>query len=142
MNATNPFANMDFSKLLENYKIPGVDMDAFVAAQKKNLDAMTKANQTAFEGVQAISKRQMELMQTTMEDLQTLAKSAMEGGEPQEKVTKQAEAAKAALEAMIKNMREIAEMASKSNTEAFEHINKRLAELMEEVQGVVKSAQK
>jgi len=140
MNATNPFANMDFSKMMESYKLPGVDMDALMAAQKKNVDALTKANQTAYEGAQAVNKRQMEIFQKTMEELQAMSKSAMDGGEPQEKLQKQAEVMKATLETAIKNMRELAEMMSKANTEAFEHINKRFAEAMEEVQGVAKKA--
>ena len=140
MNATNPFANMDFSKMMEGYKLPGVDMDALMAAQKKNVDALTKANQTAYEGAQAVSKRQMEIMQKAMEELQSMSKSALDGGEPQEKLQKQADVMKATIETAIKNMREIAEMMSKANTEAFEHINKRVAEAMEEIQGVAKSA--
>lgn len=142
MNATNPFANMDFSKLLESYKLPGVDMEALMAAQKKNVDALTKANQTAYEGAQAVSKRQVEILQKTMEELQTLSKTALDGGEPQDKLQKQAEVVKTALETAIKNMREIAEMMTKSNQETFEHINKRVAESMEEIQGVMQKAGK
>ncbi|MEM6492270.1 MAG: phasin family protein [Pseudomonadota bacterium] len=142
MNATNPFANMDFSKMMESYKLPGVDMDALMAAQKKNMDAITKANQTAYEGAQAVGKRQVEILQKTMEELQSLSKSALEGGEPQDKLQKQADVVKTALETAIKNMREIAELMSKSNQDAFEHINKRVAEAMEEIQGVMKKAGK
>ena len=142
MSNQNPFMNMDFSKMLENYKLPGVDMDALVAAQKKNIEALTKANQTAFDGAQAVAKRQMEILQKTMEDLQSMSKDAMAQGEPQDKMKGQADAMKTALETAIKNMREIAEMMAKANTEAYEHINKRVTESMEEIQGVMAKMKK
>ena len=54
----NPFADMDVQKMMGEFKLPNVDVDAVVAAQKKNIEALTSANQLAVEGMQAIARRQ------------------------------------------------------------------------------------
>ena len=58
----------EFSNLLKQYKLPGVDVDAIVASQKKNLEALTSANRVAIEGLQAVAKRQAEILQETMNE--------------------------------------------------------------------------
>ena len=66
----NPFADMDVQKMMGEFKLPNVDVDAVVAAQKKNIEALTSANQLAVEGMQAIARRQAEIMRQTVEELQ------------------------------------------------------------------------
>ena len=46
-NPFNPFANVDFSKTMGDLKIPGFDVQAIMDAQRKNIEALTAANQTA-----------------------------------------------------------------------------------------------
>ena len=43
----NPFLDMDVQKMMGEFKLPNVDVDAVVAAQKKNIEALTSANQLA-----------------------------------------------------------------------------------------------
>ena len=52
--AQNPFFDFDFSKIVSEYKLPGVDVEALVSAQRRNIEAITAANQLAFEGLQAV----------------------------------------------------------------------------------------
>ncbi len=51
--------------------------------------------------------------------------------------TKQAELVRKAFEQALANMRELAEMVSKSNTDAFAIINKRVTESLQELKGLV-----
>ena len=53
----------EVQNLLQQYKLPGLDMEALAATQKKNIEALTTANRTAVEGLQALARRQTEVLQ-------------------------------------------------------------------------------
>ena len=58
----------EMTKMLGQYKLPGVDMDSIVASQKKNVEALVAANRTAVEGMQSVMRRQAEILQETMSE--------------------------------------------------------------------------
>ena len=122
---------LDFTKLLGKYKFPGVDFSAIVEREKKNIDALTQANKIAFEGWQALIRRQAEILQETMTQTMALAgkKDAAKDA---------AEVAKLGFEKALSNMRELAEMATKSQTDAFEIVRKRIGENVKETQALGK----
>jgi phasin family protein len=127
----------DFTKAFSAYKIPGVDSNIIMESQKKNLEALAQANKVAFEGAQAVFKRQAEIMKQAMEEMQSVFKDISVAGEPQDKVAKQTDLVKDGVEKALANMRELAEMSGKSNTEAFEMIQSRFTESLEEVKAQV-----
>ena len=114
----------DFTKLLENYKLPGVDFSALVDREKKNIEALTKANMIAFEGWQALVRRQSEILQETM-------KEAIANARTQDAAKHRVEVAKQGFEKALDHMRELAEMATKSQKEAIEIVRKRVDENIE-----------
>jgi phasin family protein len=126
-----------FSKLMKNYKLPGVDMDAVVANQRKNVEAVASANRVALEGMQAVVKRQVEILQETMNEASKALDSIAKAGSPQEAAAKQAELAKNAYERALSNARELAEMVSKAQQEATKAINTRIAETLDEFKDMV-----
>ena len=138
----NPFADMDVQKMMGEFKLPNVDVDAVVAAQKKNIEALTSANQLAVEGIQAIARRQAEIMRHTVEELQQNMQYFMGAGAPEAKVAASTELTKTAFEKAISNMKELSEMVAKSNCEAFDVINKRVAESLDEIRDLTKKAKK
>ena len=119
--------------------MPGVDMDAVVASQRKNVEALTSANRVAFEGVQAVAKRQAEILQETMTEVSGAIDQLSKAGSPQEAAARQADLAKEAFEKALSNMRELAEMVAKSNEEATQAINARISESLDEIKGLVLS---
>lgn len=123
----------EFSKMLKSYKLPGVDMDAVVAAQRKNVEALTSANRVAFEGMQAVAKRQAEILQETMNEASKALDSLSKAGSPTEAAAKQADLAKDAFERGLANARELMEMITKAQQEATSKINGRIAESLEEL---------
>ena len=140
----NPFLNFDFgkfdvSKAFADFKVPGVDMEALLTAQKKNIAALTEANQHAVEGVQALAQRQIEIFQQAMKGAADAAREVASAGGPKEAAAKQAELAKAAFEHAMANMREMADMVSKSSNQAFSVITKRVAEGLEELKEKAKT---
>jgi phasin family protein len=116
--------HLDFSKMLGGYKIPGIDFSALVDREKKNIEALTKANKIAFEGWQALVRRQSEILQETM-------KEAIANARKQDATEHQFEVAKEGFEKALVNMRELAEMATKSQKEAFEVVRQRVDENIE-----------
>jgi phasin family protein len=135
MAAKSPFPTdiTDFSKIMADYKIPGVDWQEVIAAQQKNLQALAKANQVLVEGAQAVMRREIEILQKAMAELAEASRELMQQGDPQAQASKRLELAKTSFEAAIQNMRELAEVAGRSNREALEVINQRALESFEEI---------
>ncbi len=137
--------DMDFTKMMadfkfDQFKLPGVDMEALMAAQRRNIEVFSAANRVALEGAQAIAKRHMEIVQSSVSEM-TEAMKALSGTEaPQAKAARQAELLKAAYEKAVTNMRELADMIQRSNGEALGLLNKRFTESMDELKSMVEKA--
>jgi phasin family protein len=131
-----PFWDMDVSKMMGDMKVPGVDMDALMQSQRKNIEALTAANKLAFEGMQAVATRQTEILRSTMDELSKMTQEMMAAGTPEDRVAKQADLTKAAFEKSLANMKEIAEMIAKSNSEAADVITQRVSATLEEIKGM------
>lgn len=131
--ANNPFANFDVTKMFSELKMPGLDTTALAQAQQKNIEALTAANKRAYEGYQALAKRQGEIFKENMEELAGMLKGATPSAAADLNPAKQAELVRQAAEKALANLRELSEMLAKTNTEAFELVNKRLQENMEEL---------
>lgn len=131
----------EMTKMLGQYKIPGVDMDTVVASQKKNVEAVVAANRTVVEGVQAVLKRQAEIMQEAMAEMskavETLSKA---GASPQAAVAAQVDLVKSGLERTFASMQEIAQMVAKSQSEATTQINTRITASLDELKDLVLKA--
>jgi hypothetical protein len=56
----------DFTKLMSQFRLPGVDFAALVDRERKNIEALAKANRIAFEGWQRLVRWQAEMLQETM----------------------------------------------------------------------------
>ena len=136
-----PFMNMDFAKMmngdlartLKDMKFPGVNFEGAMAMQRKNMEALTVANQLAAEGFQTVARRQAEIIKESIEDFTSALKEMMAAGSPENNAARHADIAKRTFERTIANMRELAELAAKSNAEAFEVINKRMVESIDEL---------
>lgn len=131
-----PFWDMDVTKLMADMKVPGVDVDGLMASQRKNIEALTAANKLAFEGMQAVATRQTEILRQTMDELSKMMSEMMSAGTPEDRMAKQAEITKAAFEKSLANMKEIAEMIAKSNTEAADVITQRVSATLEEIKSM------
>ncbi len=129
--------DFDLSKLMSEFKFPGLNVDALTGSYRKNIEALTQANQLAVEGYQAIARRQMEILRQTLEEAQAMGRELMGAGAPEEKLAKEAELVKVAFEKALGNMTELAEMVSKSNKEAADIINKRVLDSLDEIKGLI-----
>ncbi len=124
----------DIFKMFGDFKSPAqiFDFNQFFTIQRRNLEAVTAANQIVAEGIQAVTRRQAELTRTNVEQVMKAGREAISSGSPEASAAKQAEVAKTMFEKSFNNVREVFEMLTKSNLEAFDLLNKRMAEAMEE----------
>ena len=129
----NSVKMFDFQSMFHNAKIPGFDIDAIIAAQKKNVEAVFGANQTVAEGFQAITKRQLEVAQTMVQDTGVRMADLMGATALEERMAKQAELAKSGIEQASQSMREVSGVLGKAQTEAFALIKRRMDESLDEI---------
>jgi len=119
------------AKMMENFKLPGVDVQALIEDQRKNIDAVAKAMRIASEGATAVSQRQLEIFQSTSEQLSAMFRDF--------KMTReqQSELAKKAFQTALDNTRELAEMSTKASNEAFAVMKQRMSESLEEMRKAI-----
>ncbi|MDJ0893702.1 MAG: TIGR01841 family phasin [Alphaproteobacteria bacterium] len=137
---TDPFMGMDVTKLMSEFKLPGVDMTALTQAQQKNIDAVMAANQRAMQGMQELAARQAQILQETMTEAGKAAAALAADTSPDVKAREQMELAQQALNKALQDMRDIAELMTKSTNETFEVINKRVAESIDEARKLVEKS--
>jgi phasin family protein len=122
----------DFTKAFGDMRSPMVDVESLVAMQRKNIEALTEVNQVAMEGVQAVLRHQMEMTRRTMEEFSQMFSSLFQpNGSVEDRLAKQAEFSKTALEAGISNARELGDLVTKANSETMNVLSRRIAETLE-----------
>jgi phasin family protein len=127
--STGPF--VDVTKLMEQFKLPGIDIPAIVDARRKDIEALAEANRIAFEGMQALAQKQAEILQKSMQEAQA-AMQGMTANPSAASTGNQGELIQQAFQKALSNMRELAEMAGRSQAQAMEVIGKRVQENIEE----------
>ena len=132
----------DFGKFAKQFNLPNVDGSAVMKAQQKNLEAVTAANRVALEGMQALARRQVEIVRQASEDFGKAANELSGSKSIEDSMVKQADLAKGAFEQALSNMRELTEMTVKSQSEAAELLNARVAEQFDEFKTAMKQTAK
>ena len=141
----NPFFETDFStfadmsRLMGEFKMPTMNVEAIMSCHRKNLEAFAAVNQAAFETIQSLARRQAEWVRQSMEETAGLTNAMMSAENPEDKVIRQAEISKAAVDKCIANAREVAETVARSNNQAIETVSQRLSESLNEFRDIVKS---
>ena len=131
--------DFDFSKFFGEVKVPPMpDMEVVLAAHKRNLDALSEANRVALEGAQAVARRHMEIMQSTMTGLTATLKELSVTESPASRAAKQTDLLKQAYENAVANTRELGDLIQKSNSEALSKLNHRFSEAMTEMKALFK----
>jgi phasin family protein len=130
------FYDFDVTKMMSDFRFKPFDVEALWAAQKRNIEALSQANQLAVEGVHAIARRQIEIARQHFEDLTALARDLGQPVSIEDRIAKNTEYAKAAIEKSVSHGRELAEMASKSGSEAAGVLHKRATEGLDEIRAL------
>ncbi len=129
----------DFTKAMGDMRTPMVDVETLVSMQRKNLEALTEVNQVAMEGAQAVMRYQMEMTRRTMEEFSSMFSTLFQpNGSMEERLAKQAEFSKTALESGMTNARELGDLLTKANTETLNVLSRRISETLEELRDIGK----
>ncbi len=142
MASANPYGTFDFTKMMADFKLPTVDVDKVVAAQKKNIETLASANKLATEAMQGLFERQTTVVRENIEELTAAMQELLAAGEPKDKVARHAELTREGIERTIANLKDLNESVAKTNGAVFEILNKRFVEGLDEVKGLVKNAKK
>jgi phasin family protein len=126
---------MDIAKIVEQFKLPGVDVSALMAARRKDIEALAEVNKIALASSQTMAQKQVEILQKTMQELT----QTMSAGKPMENAAKQGELVQHAMEKAFSYMQELAEVARKAQAEALDVINKRAQQNIQELTSLVQS---
>lgn len=132
--------DMDVTKLMAEFKLPQVDVEALVAAQRRNIETLSTANKLALEGMQAVAKRNMEIMQQALADMTEAMRAIAAAEAPQAKAAKQAELLKATYEKAMQNIRELQDMIQKMSGDTLGVLNRRVGEALDEVKAMMEKA--
>jgi phasin family protein len=132
----------DMTRLFKDMRFPSMipDSGALMAAHRRNMEALSAANRMALEGAQAVARRHMEIMQSTMNELSEHVREIASTDTPQLKAAKQAELIKKSYERAVGNIRELSDLIQRSNGEALTLLNHRFTEAMEEVKQLLEKA--
>lgn len=139
-DTNNPFG--DFDSLFKKFQFPGLDIEALTAAYRKNVEAVTAATKVANEGIQALVKRQAEIVKDALEQTRVAGTELTALKDPQEVAGRQAEIAKQTFEKASANIKELAELVAQSNAASLEIIQKRVNDGLSELQELLTKANK
>ena len=138
MNETTP-TNLfgDIVKLLEQYKLPGIDIAAIIEMRRKDIEALMTANRVALVGAQSVGQKQVEILRSTLDQLSSLIQQATASGSMTEKTTKTGELVQQVRQRALENMRELAETAYKSQSDTYAVLTKRIQENLDEARALL-----
>jgi phasin family protein len=132
-DARTPFFDFDVTKIFSDFRFRQFDVEAVWAAQRRNIEALTQANQLAVEGVHALAKRQIEMTQQALEDLSAHVREMTQPSSNEDRITKQTEFTKKMIDKGLTHGREVVALAAKAGTEASEVLQKRTTEGLDEM---------
>jgi phasin family protein len=140
MTKTGNVLQDQVSKVFSEFRFPSVNVDAVVTSQQKNVDALRQVHQLAIEGAQQFLVRQLELGREAADEFSAIVRD-LASAPPEDRLLKQAEFSRRAIEKGLANTRELTELLAKSNGEAFNILSKRVAESFEEVRDYATKAE-
>lgn len=127
------FADMfKFDDMSKMFEMPSFEGKGVMDAHQKNVEALTKAQEIATSGYQSLVEKQIAMAQDAMNDVQAQIAELSKAPSATDAVTKQTELMKAAYDKALANMNELAEMAQKTNTDAFGVLKGRIEASIEE----------
>lgn len=131
-------AMQEFTRMFSDMKFPTMPgMDGIISAHRRNMETFSAANRVALEGAQVVARRNMEIMQQSIGELTDTMRQLTTAESPQARAARQAELLKEAYERAVANMKELADLITRSNAEAVQLLNNRFTEAMDEVKQLV-----
>jgi phasin family protein len=127
---------VDLNKMMDQLKLPNIDLQAIMEGRRKDLEAIVKANEVALNGIKSVADKQAEMLQTVLGEIGTKLKSMAQDGSPSAKAT---EIAQQTIEKALGAMRTLAEANGQSQAQVLDVINTRVQQSIEEIRATLKT---
>ncbi|VWX59358.1 Phasin [Burkholderiales bacterium 8X] len=114
---------------------------ALLQSGRKDLEALMQANEKSYQGLQTLVQRQTEMLKASILDWQGTVKG-MTTADPRENIAKLDAMGKAAFKQALNDIRELSELAAKSQAEAFDVVRQRIQDNVDEVGKLLKTPRK
>ena len=124
----------DLGKLVEKFKIPGIDLAAIIESQRKDMEALAQANREAYEGIKALAQRRNEILTESLVQWQ----EAMKDVTDKDALAKGAARAKQGVQQAVENFKELAEMEAQSRSKAWKVVQDRFQENLVNLQNLLR----
>jgi phasin family protein len=132
------FFDFDVTKMMADFRFRPFDVEAVMACQRRNIEALAQANQLAVEAVQAVARRQVEIARQSLEDMSALLRDLAQPASTEDRIAKNTEYAKQILQKSLNDGREITFLATKAGSEAVDVLNRRACEGLDEIRDFAK----
>lgn len=99
----------------------------------KDMGGFSETQKLSFENVQAIARRQAEIIQKHAQELVKLFQKAMSTNNPEETVKRNTDFVHSSFDLLIADFKELTELYSKANMETFEAVSNRFKSHLEKV---------
>lgn len=123
----------ELAEMMAQFKMPGVDVNALVEWQRKDLEALAEANREAYEGYKALIERRNEILQEALLGWQGNMQTMMDP----EALSRQSDVAREGMQKAIDNFRELAEMEAETRRRAWKAVQDRLQANMDHLQSLM-----
>ncbi len=140
MPKTTSTASFDPTAAFAAFKMPMFDVDALVALQRRNIEALSTVQKMAADSVKVLSTRQAEIARGAVDEYVAAVGEFYNAKDPKVGVAKQVAYTKSALESSVASAQELTDMAVKANAEVFDVLTKRVVEGLDEVGSLAKKA--
>jgi hypothetical protein len=114
-------ATAKIREVVEQYRLPGIDLDGFLTARQADIEAISKATTAAYAGAQTVTEKQADLLRAALDGL----KDALTPPSPGNGITaeavvkKRSELVTSVLTHTFDSMKEMAEAAQHAQLEVF-----------------------
>jgi phasin family protein len=127
-----PFATAHYGKAWSYVSLAPLNLKTLLEAYEKNVAALSKANQAAFEGLTTLIQRQAILFSTTADECGRGMNDVLAAASLEEKARRQADTARHTYESTVARFGELYEIATKAQFAAVDILNARLTEALDE----------
>jgi phasin family protein len=128
----------DAPSFTQAFKLPGFDVNTVVDIQRRNVEALTAANQTVVQGLHTVARRQGEIARQSVKQFQDLLSVKPSSTSVEETLVKQIDVAKTSYEKTVADARELGDIVAKVGSEAVDILSRRVIASLDEVKAAAR----
>jgi len=132
-DATTAAPAPSFNSFAKLFQVPGFGINTVVDIQRRNVEALTAANQTIAQGLQTVVQRQGEIARQSVKQFQDLVSFKPSSTSVKETLVKQIDVAKTSYEKTVADARELGDLVTKVGSEAVDILSRRVVASLDEV---------